>query len=119
MQPSFKTLPGSVLAVDGRSGNPIWNISTYSEIFELNCGNIDINKDGHKDCVGAGRKGSFVAFDPLTGQRLWDPQTGSEKYIEYDWNIYNPLSKLFMMCADYLVLLVNFMHVPTYNLMFP
>lgn len=82
---------GVVMAVDGHTGASIWNISTYSEIFELNCGNIDINKDGRKDCLGAGRLGSFIAFDPYSGRHLWQPQNGSENYIRYAWNIYNPL----------------------------
>lgn len=82
---------GLVTAVDGKTGKHIWNISTYNEIFELNCGNIDINKDGNMDCVGAGRKGSFVAFSLQDGALLWDPQTEKESYIEYAWNIYNPI----------------------------
>ena len=45
------------------------------------------------DCLGAGRRGSFTAFDPYKGRLLWDPQTGSESYIEYAWNIYNPLGQ--------------------------
>ncbi|XP_067933071.1 protein FAM234B-like [Watersipora subatra] len=81
----------SILAVDGLTGEELWNISTYSEIFELNCGNIDINRDGRMDCLGAGRKGSYVAFSPHSGQLLWPAQTGHEPYIAYDWNIYNPL----------------------------
>ena len=84
---------GVVMAVDGKTGESLWNMSTYNEIFELNCGNIDINKDKKMDCLGAGRKGSFVAFDPRNGSLLWEPQTGGERYIEYAWNIYNPLGK--------------------------
>lgn len=79
--------------MDGHTGAHIWNISTYNEIFELNCGNIDVDTDSRMDCVGAGRRGSFTAFDPYSGRLLWDPQTGSESYIEYEWNIYNPLGK--------------------------
>lgn len=84
-------LSAAIFAVDGYSGAQIWNISTYNEIYVLNCGNIDINGDSKNDCIGSGRRGSYAAFDPFSGTLLWPPQNGSESYIEYTWNLYNPL----------------------------
>jgi len=45
------------------------------------------------DCVAAGRRGAYATFDPYGGKLLWEPQTGHESYIEYEWNIYNPLGE--------------------------
>lgn len=82
---------GAIIALDGHTGNSLWNLSTYSEVFELNCGNADLNGDGQKDCVGAGRKGTYTGFDYKRGRWIWTPQSGHESYINYEWNIYNPL----------------------------
>lgn len=57
---AFMLPTGEIIALDGSDGmhgNRIWNIPTMNEVFVLNCGNIDINKDGHGDCLGAGRRG--------------------------------------------------------------
>lgn len=79
------------MAWDGKTGEVLWSISTYNEVFELNCGNIDINQDGRMDCLGAGRKGTLISFDYQTGEQLWEPQSGTETYLNHEWNIYNPL----------------------------
>jgi len=104
--PPKPTFSGAVLAIDGCTGAIIWNISTYNEIFVINCGNIDINLDGRPDCVGAGRRASFLAFDPYSGQNLWTPQTGNERYLEYAWNIYMPLGK-HIISLGHLAILFN------------
>ena len=33
----------------------------------MNCGNIDVNKDGKTDCIATGRLSTLVAFDPRKG----------------------------------------------------
>ena len=44
------------MALDGRTGKELWTHRTHQEIFALNC-NVDIDNDGVKDCLSAGRTG--------------------------------------------------------------
>ena len=44
------------MALDGRTGEELWTHRTRQEIFALNC-NADIDNDGVKDCLSAGRTG--------------------------------------------------------------
>lgn len=40
------------------------------------------------DCIAAGRRRTFLAFDPRKGTILWE----SRSYYFFDnWNIYNPI----------------------------
>ena len=39
-------------------------------VFQINCGNIDIDKDGKTDCIGTGRMSTVVAFDPRKGEKI-------------------------------------------------
>ncbi|XP_077980247.1 uncharacterized protein LOC144435530 [Glandiceps talaboti] len=78
---------GRIIALDGRNGNSIWNTTVPHEIFELNCGNIDINQDDVMDCLASGRMGVLVAINPKTGDILWTIQKDvTNKYC----NIYQP-----------------------------
>ena len=61
---------GALIALRGNDSSVLWTIHTHAWMFELNCGNIDINKDGKMDCVGTGRFGTIVAFDPRNGIHL-------------------------------------------------
>lgn len=47
---------GGILAVDGVTGNTIWQRWTSFIIFSLYC-KVDLNLDGQTDCVAAGRGG--------------------------------------------------------------
>ncbi|XP_074648568.1 uncharacterized protein LOC141904026 isoform X2 [Tubulanus polymorphus] len=78
---------GTLLALRGNDSKILWSFYTNNEVFEINC-NIDINKDGRFDCLGAGRLGTFVAFNPYNGSVYWriNPQI-----VNMQWNVYNPL----------------------------
>lgn len=47
---------GGILALDGSSGNTIWQRWTPQIVFSLYCNN-DLNKDGQIDCITSGRGG--------------------------------------------------------------
>ena len=38
-----------------------------TEVFLMNCEHFDLDLDGKSDCIGTGRKGVVVAFNPYTG----------------------------------------------------
>ena len=76
------------MSIRGLDGKLLWKIKTKSEVFEINCG-IDLNNDNFLDCLGSGRKNTFLAFDPRTGSIIWD--SSFEYDINPNWNIYNPL----------------------------
>lgn len=59
---------GQLVALRGADGQELWRISVHAPIFELTCGLIDVNKDGHADCLAAGRLSTLLAFDPRNGQ---------------------------------------------------
>ena len=58
---------GYIIAVRGYDGHLLWKLTVRSEIFLINCEDFDINKDGKPDCIGTGRQGTAVAFNPFTG----------------------------------------------------
>ena len=59
---------GLVIALDGRSGTRLWTIQTKTEVFALQCGKLDINGDGHMDCIVAGRMATLHGIDPVNGE---------------------------------------------------
>ncbi|XP_064624748.1 uncharacterized protein LOC135486131 isoform X2 [Lineus longissimus] len=81
---------GQVIALRGSDGQVLWNISVTAEIFLFNCEGIDINKDGMKDCIGGGRMGSLVAFNPKNGDVFWT-EHALKGMLNRAWNIYQPL----------------------------
>ncbi|XP_067137973.1 uncharacterized protein [Centruroides vittatus] len=68
--PPHKECGGGILALDGNSGHELWRHYTLHEIFAINC-NIDIDKDGVKDCLGGGRMAGFIALSGRDGSLLW------------------------------------------------
>ncbi|KAG1652745.1 Protein FAM234B [Nymphon striatum] len=83
----IKECGGGVLALDGYTGKEIWRHYTENEIFALNC-NADLDGDGTKDCIAAGRIATLVAISGQNGTRLWtfnDPEVKIERS-----NIYTP-----------------------------
>ena len=67
---SGETFPctGRLVALRGYDGKELWTIRIASDPFEINCHNIDIDKDGKPDCIACGRRGLAVAFDPRKGK---------------------------------------------------
>lgn len=61
---------GGILALDGLSGNTIWQRWTPQIIFSLFC-STDLNKDGQIDCIISGRGGFVLAVDGRNGNTLW------------------------------------------------
>lgn len=62
---------GGILALDGLSGNTIWQRWTPQIIFSLSCA-IDLNKDDQIDCIISGRGGFLLALDGRNGKTLWN-----------------------------------------------
>lgn len=59
---------GEIIALRGVDGTELWRTAVGGQIFEMNCGQIDVNKDGIPDCLAAGRLGTLLAFDYRNGQ---------------------------------------------------
>ena len=47
---------GGVLALEGATGKELWRVYAQHEVYGLNC-QYDLDTDGVKDCLAAGRAG--------------------------------------------------------------
>ena len=80
---------GMIYGLRGYDFEVLWSFRVKQSIFELVCDGIDVNGDGLKDCLGAGRQGTLFAFDPRKGTVFWqDDRIHSRNST---WNFYNPL----------------------------
>lgn len=80
---------GMVYGIRGYDFTILWSFRIKESIFELVCDLLDMDGDGHRDCVGAGRQGTIVAFNPRRGKVIWDSrQIPARRTL---WNFYNPL----------------------------
>ena len=80
---------GVVHGIRGYDFAVLWSFRVKQSIFEFMCDAVDINGDGRKDCIGAGRQATLVAFDPRDGHVFWrDAEVKSRRAL---WNFYNPL----------------------------
>jgi len=77
------------MAIDGRSGQELWRRYTPHELYASNCNN-DLNDDGIKDCILAGRmavrllKVRFLIKSSLN----FDYSLVSLRYRWFDWRYY-------------------------------
>uniref|UniRef100_A0A2C9JEN2 FAM234A/B beta-propeller domain-containing protein n=1 Tax=Biomphalaria glabrata TaxID=6526 RepID=A0A2C9JEN2_BIOGL len=78
---------GGLIALDGATGKELWRRYTLHEIYGLNC-QYDLNKDGVKDCLSAGRAGTFLAISCKDGAVLWE--LGKAEAINPVMNFYTP-----------------------------
>ncbi|KAK6187472.1 hypothetical protein SNE40_005492 [Patella caerulea] len=84
----FDDFKGILIAVRGYDGKELWRTEEFgSSILFMNCHDIDVNKDGRKDCIVTGRKATIVAIDVKDGKILWTSK--SEKHYQATWNIYH------------------------------
>ncbi|KAL3856650.1 hypothetical protein ACJMK2_011378 [Sinanodonta woodiana] len=79
---------GNLMAYRGYDGKQLWATSCKAGMFAINCEEFDVNKDGKKDCIGAGRHAILNAFDPYKGVILWEREVGT--FLRTDWNTYLP-----------------------------
>ena len=80
---------GLVYGIRGYDFKVLWSFRVKQSIFALVCDVIDVNKDGRHDCLGAGRQGTLVAFDPRVGAVFWRNDRVHSRHPL--WNFYNPL----------------------------
>lgn len=80
---------GSILGVRGYDFKIIWKMSIKQSIFELMCDTVDLDGDGKVDCIGAGRQGTLIAFDPRRGKMIWNNSSIPARHPL--WNMYNPV----------------------------
>ena len=77
---SGETFPcaGRLVALRGYDGKELWRLRIQSTAFEMNCNNIDIDKNGKADCIASGRAGTVVAFNSRKGELISDMSSYSE-----------------------------------------
>ncbi|XP_036332525.1 uncharacterized protein LOC118743867 [Rhagoletis pomonella] len=62
---------GGVIAINGATGNLLWQTWSVANVFSLLC-TLDIDRDGHPDCVAAGRLGMIFAINGRNGNNIWE-----------------------------------------------
>lgn len=62
---------GGILALDGATGETLWQRWTSYNIFSLYC-KQDFNQDQQVDCIAAGRGDLFIAINSKNGEKLWE-----------------------------------------------
>lgn len=87
----FEACDSAIMALDGLSGELIWNVSAKDQIFG-SATLIDLNKDNVKDIIIGGRSAELQAISGVDGRVIWkfNPnapyQNGKPKWF----NFYNP-----------------------------
>lgn len=61
---------GGILAIDGITGDTLWQRWTPSIVFSIFC-RTDLNKDQKSGCVVSGRGGLILALNGETGEVIW------------------------------------------------
>ncbi len=77
----------SLLALDGLSGEIVWQTKVNFDVFSLRC-ILDSNQDDVVDCIATGRYGGFISINGVDGSIIWtvDNDITFPKY-----NFYFPL----------------------------
>lgn len=65
---------GGVLALNGKTGEPIWTHWTAHAIFSIDC-DVDLTNDKIKDCIISGRGGILQAISGHDGSNIWEIPT--------------------------------------------
>lgn len=81
---------GFIIALRGYDGHLLWNLTVRSEVFLMNCEDFDIDLDDKPDCIGTGRQGVVVAFNPYSGTLYWSAEDDS--YLRANWNTYQAVA---------------------------
>lgn len=67
---------GGIIALDGKTGETIWQRWTSYHIFSLHC-KQDLNLDQQPDCIASGRGESIIAINTRNGEKLWEYKSSS------------------------------------------
>lgn len=83
----FHACDSAVVALDGRSGKMLWNISSIDQIFG-SAALKDLNGDSVMDVIIGGRSAELMAINGTNGEIMWrfNKKKGAKKW----YNFYNP-----------------------------
>jgi outer membrane protein assembly factor BamB len=83
----FHHCDSAVFALDGRTGEMLWNVSSIDQIFG-SAAVKDLNGDSVMDVVIGGRSAELMAINGVTGEVMWkfNKKKGARKW----YNFYNP-----------------------------
>lgn len=75
-----------VLLIVGNSGKVGWYTRETRIPTEINCGLLDVNRDGQKDCLVSGSEGLLAALNPLSGTYYW--------YVHKHGNVFSNIASI-------------------------
>lgn len=60
-----------IIAIEGPTGKERWRLSLHATPTSSICDAIDVNSDGHPECIIIGDNGLLTAVDPKKGNFLF------------------------------------------------
>lgn len=84
----FQACDSAVIALDGRTGKLLWNVSAKDQIFG-SASLKDINNDGISDVFINGRSAELISIDGRSGKVIWRFKKPKSNNMEW-FNFYNP-----------------------------
>ncbi len=61
---------GELMALRGTDGYVLWKTRLQSGVTDLNCVDVDVDRDGTPDCIASGKHATFSAVNSKTGQSI-------------------------------------------------
>ncbi len=84
----FQACDSAVIAIDGKSGSLLWNVSASDQMFGSAIFQ-DISGNGIPDIFIGGRSAEMIAIEGSSGDVLWRFQTANDSTKSW-FNFYNP-----------------------------
>lgn len=88
----FQACDSAVIALDGKTGQMLWQIPAKDQIFG-SAAFGDLNDDGTEDVIIGGRSAELIAIDGRSGKLIWrfSPKIKGIDGRKVNWyNFYNP-----------------------------
>ena len=85
----FQACDSAVIAVDGKDGHLLWNVSASDQVFGSAIFQ-DITGDGIDDVFIGGRSAEFMGIDGSNGEVIWRFLNSNQDTTTKWYNFYNP-----------------------------
>jgi len=81
---------GELAALDAKTGAVRWAAPADAELYSSPVF-LDVNGDGVKDVIAAGRQATMIAVDGATGHLIWSFKDANATGYDFSYNFYTPV----------------------------